>query len=65
MASLALMECPFATQLIVAFVIVKVVCVFIADLTVEVVTVVLVAAAMVSLALAKRPFATARHYILC
>eukprot|EP00957_Ditylum_brightwellii_P153285 11666146-Ditylum_brightwellii.AAC.1 len=65
MASLALAKRPFAAQLIVAFVVVMVVCVFIVDLAVEVVTVVLIAAAMASLALAKRPFAAARHYIPC
>ena len=40
-----------------------IVCVFIVDLVVDVVTAVLVAAAMASLALAKRLFAAARHYI--
>eukprot|EP00957_Ditylum_brightwellii_P206776 15349946-Ditylum_brightwellii.AAC.1 len=63
MASLALEKCPFAVQLIVAFVLSMIVCVFIIVLVVDVVTVVLVAAAMASLPLAKRLFAAARRYI--
>eukprot|EP00957_Ditylum_brightwellii_P171979 13093749-Ditylum_brightwellii.AAC.1 len=63
-ASLALAKCPFASQLIIAFVVVMVVWVFIVDLTVEVVTKVLVAVAMASLALAKHPFAAARNFML-
>eukprot|EP00957_Ditylum_brightwellii_P134812 10278547-Ditylum_brightwellii.AAC.1 len=63
MASLALAKCPFAVQLNVAFVLLIVVCVIIVDLAVEVVTPVLVAAAMASLALTKHLFAPARHYI--
>eukprot|EP00957_Ditylum_brightwellii_P004793 365346-Ditylum_brightwellii.AAC.1 len=66
MASLALVKRPFAAQLIVAFVVLMIVWVDIVDLAVEVVTLVLVAAVTTSLALAKRPFAPARHYIpLC
>eukprot|EP00957_Ditylum_brightwellii_P187574 14283901-Ditylum_brightwellii.AAC.1 len=65
MASLALVKRLFAAKLIVAFAVVMVVWVFIVDLAVEVVTAILVAAAMVSLALTKRLFATARHYIPC
>eukprot|EP00957_Ditylum_brightwellii_P129180 9852814-Ditylum_brightwellii.AAC.1 len=63
MVPLALAKHPFAAQLIVAFVIVIVVCVIVVELAVEVVMPVLVAAAMASLTLAKRPLATARHYI--
>eukprot|EP00957_Ditylum_brightwellii_P006397 485989-Ditylum_brightwellii.AAC.1 len=63
MASLALAKRLFATQLIVAFVVLNVVCVIIVDVVVEVVMPVLVAAAMASLALAKCPFTPARHYI--
>eukprot|EP00957_Ditylum_brightwellii_P186579 14205591-Ditylum_brightwellii.AAC.1 len=63
MASLALAKHPFATQLIFAFVMLMIVCVFIIVLMVDVVTAVLVAAAMASLALEKRLFAAARHYI--
>eukprot|EP00957_Ditylum_brightwellii_P120896 9220624-Ditylum_brightwellii.AAC.1 len=65
MASLALVKCLFAAKLIVAFVIAMVVWAFIVDLVVEMVMAVLVAAAVAPLALAKRPFATARHYIPC
>eukprot|EP00957_Ditylum_brightwellii_P039251 2969460-Ditylum_brightwellii.AAC.1 len=63
MASLPLAKRPFAAQLIVAFVMSMIVCVFIVDLVVDVVMAVLVAAAMTSLALAKRLVAAARHYI--
>eukprot|EP00957_Ditylum_brightwellii_P003481 263518-Ditylum_brightwellii.AAC.1 len=58
MASLALAKRPFPAQLIVAFVLSVIVV-----LVVDVITAVLVAAAMASLALAKRLFAAARHYI--
>eukprot|EP00957_Ditylum_brightwellii_P088385 6731975-Ditylum_brightwellii.AAC.1 len=63
LASLALAKRLFPAQLIVTFVMVIVVCVIIVELAVEVITPVLVAAEIVSLALMKRPFATARHYI--
>jgi hypothetical protein len=63
MASLALAKRLFATQLIVAFVMLMLVWVFIVDLVVEVVTAVLFAVAMASLALTKRLFTIARHYI--
>eukprot|EP00957_Ditylum_brightwellii_P058721 4452862-Ditylum_brightwellii.AAC.1 len=63
MASLALAKRPFAAQSIVAFVLSMIVCVFITVLVVDVVTAVLDAAAMASLALAKRLFAAARHHI--
>eukprot|EP00957_Ditylum_brightwellii_P128139 9773976-Ditylum_brightwellii.AAC.1 len=61
MASLALAKRPFAAKLIVASVLSMIVCVFIIVLVVDVDTVVLIAAAMASLALAKRLFAAARH----
>eukprot|EP00957_Ditylum_brightwellii_P173323 13196276-Ditylum_brightwellii.AAC.1 len=63
MASLALAKRLFAAQLIVAFAVTMIVCVFIIDLVVDAVTAVLVAAAMAFLALAKRLFAAARLYI--
>eukprot|EP00957_Ditylum_brightwellii_P034301 2601182-Ditylum_brightwellii.AAC.1 len=63
MVSLTLAKHLFAAQMIVVFVVLIAVHVIIVDLTVEVVTRALVAAAMASLSLMKRPFAAARHYI--